>query len=125
MSRIYVAELVNEYAAYLVDTYGIRHEFTNQDMQDWFSEHYPERYKDSACPQPTDYCYNLVNIKDDKNWRPNKDWHPVFEYVERGIFRPLGKNFAYNGNVFAKPRSVEEKFQVGYWENGQFYGIPY
>lgn len=49
---------------------------------------------------PTDYCYNRFNDGIDL-----KEHLKIFEYLERGKFKYLGKNFPYSGKVYHKPKS--------------------
>lgn len=55
---------------------------------------------------PSDYCYNRINdgIK--------LTYPTLFEYIEAGRYRCLGKNYPYNGNIYHKD------LIVGKCENG-------
>jgi hypothetical protein len=63
---------------------------------------------------PTDYCYNRFNsgIDFDEHLK-------IFEYIERGKFRYLGKNYPYSGKVYHKPLGNRE-FCIGEYKEGIF-----
>lgn len=60
---------------------------------------------------PSDYCYNSYN-KDSKEIY-------LFEKVENGLFKYLGKNYNYNGQIYWKSKDNNEQLVVGKWENGK------
>lgn len=63
---------------------------------------------------PTDYCYNRFNngIDFEKHLK-------IFEYVSRGKFRYLGKNYPYSGKVYHKPKEKCE-ICIGEYIKGKF-----
>lgn len=63
---------------------------------------------------PTDYCYNRVN-----NGINFIDHLKIFEYISKGNFRYLGKNYLYSGKVYHQPKN-EPEICVGEFINGKF-----
>lgn len=61
----------------------------------------------------TDYCYSLINEA------PYSFCFPLFEFLERGTYRYLGANQAYNGLITWKPTGGNGPLTVGRWENGR------
>ncbi len=61
---------------------------------------------------PSDYCYNAYCKA--SQWDRNKVF--FFERLDkRGLFKYLGKDFAYTGNVYDKNGNL-----YGYWKDGSF-----
>ena len=67
---------------------------------------------------PTDFCYNRVNDGIDL-----KEHLKIFEYLERGKFKYLGKNYPYTGKIYHKPKGSSE-ICIGEYKEGIFEKIP-
>jgi 5-methylcytosine-specific restriction enzyme B len=60
---------------------------------------------------PSDYCYNSYN-------KGEKEIY-LFEKVKNGIFKYLGENYNYTGDIYWKPQGKNEEKIVGRYENGE------
>ncbi len=60
---------------------------------------------------PSDYCYNLINTS------PSSFRHPLFEQIEKGYFRFIGKGYPYSGSVWWMQRNGRKE-EVGKWISG-------
>ena len=60
---------------------------------------------------PSDYCYNVINRA------PFSFKCPMLVRVERGRYRYIGPEYAYNGPVMWKPKQEAQR-QVGSWSGG-------
>ena len=92
-------------------------EVSRGDIINWILKEYPGTNASSLIP--SDYCYNIVNkgsgIRLDSR---------VFEYVERDgkwLYKCLGKNYAYNGDIAWKQKGSgrPERKIVGKWTDGK------
>ncbi len=94
-----------------------RKEVSRQKVLELVSDRYPEIKLDGSNMSPTDICYNRCNgnqmTKDFQNW-PH-----ALEYVEKGVFRILGSNVQYTGNVIWN-KEKRNLFVFGEWYNGKF-----
>lgn len=81
----------------------IGYEFSRKEIIDLVLEKFPETNKSSVIP--SDYCYNLYNkgIKFDKH---------IFEHIETGHYKVLGRNVKYSGNIY----HLKNKWKA--WVNG-------
>ena len=61
---------------------------------------------------PWDHCYNRTN----KGIKLANA--PVFEYVETSLFRYVGPNYPYTGELWHYPKGGSPRV-VGYWAAGQ------
>lgn len=84
----------------------INKEFTTDDIKGELNKRYGTPFNSVI---PTDYCYNSTNngISFDLNTR-------FFEKIDGGLFKSLGPNYPYNGNVMNK------KGLFGHWSDGEF-----
>lgn len=68
---------------------------------------------------PTDYCYNRYN-----NGLGDFSGHHLFEYTDEKLFRVIGENYPFTGNVIHKPKG-EPEYTWGHWIEGKLYnGAP-
>lgn len=63
---------------------------------------------------PSDYCYNIVNY-DIKAHNFEKGHPRLLEWIERGKYRYLGKNYPYTGTI------THKGIIVGSWKNGTYF----
>jgi len=63
---------------------------------------------------PSDLSYNRTN----KGIDFEKQAH-LFEYIEDGVYKYLGENYPYTGNIYRKDEGTGEDILVGKWENGE------
>lgn len=66
---------------------------------------------------PSDYCYNRMNIGKYNNDQL-LDFN-LFEYVKRGSYIYLGKNYSYNGVIKHKAKGSPSDVVVGKWVDGE------
>lgn len=66
---------------------------------------------------PSDYCYNRTN-----NGIDFESSVHLFEYLRRGKYRYLGRNYKYNGDVIHQKKGVSTKDEhiIGRWTEGIF-----
>ena len=79
----------------------IGQEFTTQEIKKILKENI----------YPSDYCYNSYN-------KDSKDIY-LFEKIKDGIFKYLGENYPYTGEIYWKPRRQKEEIVIGKWINGE------
>jgi len=68
---------------------------------------------------PSGYCYNITNLGKQADKEMNRFYN--FEYVSRGKYKYLGKNYPYSGNVYHKPKWTGKAEIVGEWKNGTYF----
>ncbi len=68
---------------------------------------------------PSGYCYNITNLGKQADKEMNKFY--IFEYVLRGKYKYLGKNYPYSGKVYHTPKGTGEVEIVGEWKNGRYF----
>lgn len=62
---------------------------------------------------PSDYCYNIINL--DRESHDFKKGHPrLLEFIRRGLYKYLGPNYNYTGQI------THKGIPVGEWENGRY-----
>lgn len=98
----------------LVSKHGTEHEVSRQDLIKLLGTRFNVNPRSVL---PPDYCYNRTNNGIDFRSKPH-----LFEYLGPGRYRCLGKNYAYNGPVYAKNKGSKAEFIVGKWVNGKYIG---
>lgn len=101
---------------YVLDNLGADYIATTAEIKEWCEQNCDTN---PASIIPSDYCYNRTNNglnKEGRVYRPQ-----LLEFVGRGRFRVLGKNYPYTGDMYARPRGYDEDIVVGHWENGKFF----
>ena len=88
----------------LITTHGAEYIATRQELLSLLHSKYEVALGSII---PSDYCYNRINDGIALS-KPT-----LFEYVEAGRYRCLGKNYPYNGNIYHKD------LVVGKCENGE------
>ena len=90
-------------------------EFHTQEIRDlcW------EKYRTNRTSViPSDYCYNRTN-------EGITNEHRFLLYLQRGLYRYVGKDYPYNGPVYAKRRGEKEDIVVGNCRKGVFSPIAH
>lgn len=67
------------------------------------------KYHNETSILPSDYCYNRINLDIANDFE--KRMH-IFEYVKKNVYRFLGENVSYTGDIEYK------NIVVGSWKNG-------
>ncbi len=95
---------------YLIEADGVGHITTTAELLALLQEKYQITHGSII---PSDYCYNRVNDGITLS-KPT-----LFEYLTRGQYRCLGKNYPYDGDIYHKEQVV------GKCKNGvrEIYGI--
>ena len=81
--------------------------FRSHEIKDAVISRFPDTNKTSILP--ADYCYNKTN-KGNLLVFPL----PLFEYQQDGMYKYLGQNFEYSGDVFWK------REKIGEWNKGNY-----
>lgn len=105
-----VVSAINEY----VKEHGAGTEITRSEFHEIVLAKYPEVNPTSILP--TDFCYNMRN----NGLREQNDGERCLECIDKGVFRALGTDYKYSGEVYHymfKPNQVV----VGRWVEGEFY----
>ena len=75
---------------------------------------------------PSDYCYNYVNGNMYKDIQEKKQKTYFFEYLideqkkePKKLYKVLGADYPFKGNIWAKPTGWKKANIVGRWENGE------
>lgn len=105
-----VVSAINEY----VKKHGVGTEITRSEFHEIVLDKYPEVNPTSILP--TDFCYNMTN----NGLRDQNDGERCLECIDKGVFRALGTDYKYSGEVYHymfKPNQVV----VGRWVEGEFY----
>lgn len=107
---------VLSFVNFVLDNYGEDHIVSTAEIKEWCEQNCDTNPSSII---PTDYCYNRTNNGINQDGRVAR---PKFlEFVGRGRFRVLGKNYPYTGDMYARPRGYDEDIVVGHWKNGKFY----
>lgn len=105
-----VVSAINEY----VKEHGAGTEITRSEFHEIVLTKYPEVNPTSILP--TDFCYNVRN----NGLRDQNDGERCLECIDKGVFRALGTDYKYSGDVYHymfKPNQTV----VGRWVDGEFY----
>ena len=95
----------------IIDKYGVGYVASTAELHACIQENYEIA---SGSIIPSDYCYNRINDGIALS-KPT-----LFEYLERGLYRCLGENYPYNGDIYHKDQVI------GSCKNGireRIYGI--
>lgn len=98
--------------------FNVGDKFISKEIVDLVKKDYPENIKKDGIINPSDYCYNLVNlgkINDRKLFEFN-----IFEYdFFNKCYVYLGENYPYSKEILHKPKGADKKpYVIGKWIDG-------
>ncbi len=70
-----------------------------------------------GCVIPSDLCYNRINVGIDAD---SKNRLKLFLHIEQGLYKYVGTNYIYEGEVFARPKGNHTDETVGKIQDGNF-----
>lgn len=94
-----VSEQIEQYVSKIIAQFGTGYEVSSQDITSDLVSLYGTNPNSIL---PADYCYNRWNKGIDENGTA------FFEYIDRGKYRVLGKDYPYSGVIMANPIDGEE-----------------
>lgn len=110
-----VAVVINDY----VKEFGTREEKHSSEIREYLLNKLGEL---DVMFQESDMCYDKTNKDNLKSYPTDIK---LFESMsEKAVFRILGENYPYNGDVIWKRRTKNDFIKVGHWNNGilDYYG---
>lgn len=109
-----IYKVIEEY----INKHGIGDIKTDKEIRSIIDDKY--KIKKSSL-QLTDYCYNNYNdgIKD-KFVNKSGLFLQKIDMLEGTVYKILGSNYLYSGEVYHTPKGSKETYVVGKWENGIF-----
>ena len=102
------AKAVNDAAVLLVQTYG-KNGIPTKKLKDEIAR---IRGGDASGYRPSDYCYNRINQA------PSSGRYPLLLWLPGDRYQYLGPDFAYDGEVWWKPKDKSERQVIGRWRHG-------
>ncbi len=103
--RIVVEELISEY--------GLHYKVNLKEIYEMVGLRFGTNVSSII---PSDFCYNRTNKGIDFVNKPR-----LFEFLGEGMYKCLGTNYPYNGDVYACNKGATEDIKVGCWVNGEFH----
>lgn len=110
--KMTVDEQMRTIVAEMVSEFGPHHEISLRELYEMLRARFQTN---SGSIIPSDYCYNRVNKGIDFAKKPR-----LLEYLGDGMYKCLGENYLYSGNVYTREKGVKDDIPVGSWENGVF-----
>ena len=103
-----IPEQMQKIVEELIAKYGPCYEV---DLKELYELFWVRFHRGESSIRPKDFCYNRVN-----KGMKFSDWPRLFEHVEPGLYRCLGENFSYTGEI----KNSRDGIVVGTWKNGTF-----